>query len=338
MQYRSVKGFTGMGMLGMLLLFLGIGFIIAAIVQVAIGMMMLPAGMPLDKMGEGILKAMLDPKNVTLARISQVLGTLFLLFIPAWLYSLVVNGKNMFWLGFNKYVSLAQVVLGFFLIFLAGIAAAPLGDWTKSIVSHYPAFNAWAANLEKMYTEQAMALSNLRSWPEFLVAIAIMAFFPAMFEEVFFRGALQQLFTKWWKNPILAIIVTSILFSLIHSSVYLFLSRAILGIVLGWMFYITKNIWVNIIAHFINNFLALTQMFYMFKTNQKVDLDKMDMQFGWIAAAGALIALVVLFRLLEKYSVKNRLKIDAREAVLLAKANPFLHFDKPQNDPGIGTA
>ena len=319
-------------MLGMLFLFLGVGFIIAAIVQVGIGMQMMPAGTPLDKMGDAILTAMLKPENVTLARISQVLGTLFLLFIPAVLYSLVVNGKNMWWLGFNRHVSLAQVVIGFFLIFLAGMAAAPLGDLSKSIVKHYPALDQFAANLEKMYNEQAMALSNLRSWPEFLVAIAIMAFFPAMFEEVFFRGALQDLFTRWWKNPLIAIIITSILFSLIHSSVYLFLSRAVLGFVLGLMYQKTRNIWVNIIAHFINNLLALSQLFYLYKTNQKVDMDTLDMQFGWIAAGVALVALVFLFRLLDKYSRKNLEKIRTEENILLERSNPFHRFNPTKNN------
>ena len=58
-----------------------------------------------------------------------------------------------------------------------------------------------------------------------VLILVVMAFFPALFEEIFFRGAMQELLERWWKKPLLAVIFTSIVFSLIHMSVYLFLSR-----------------------------------------------------------------------------------------------------------------
>ena len=56
------------------------------------------------------------------------------------------------------------------------------------MVMHFPHLNEMAKNLENAYNDQVVALSNLKSWPEFIMAIFIMAFFPALFEEVFFRG------------------------------------------------------------------------------------------------------------------------------------------------------
>jgi len=332
MAYNSVKGYSGLGQLGMLLLFLGVGFILAAVVQLMIGFQIMPAGTPLDKMDEVLMDSMLKPENLGWARLAQVLGTFFLLFVPAWLFNRVVHGKSLFWMGFNSRVSGIQIVAGFFIIFTAGIIAAPFSDLTKSIVSNYPSLNNFAANLEKLYTEQALALSNLRSWPEFLMAVAIMAFFPAVFEEVFFRGTMQNLFAKWWKMPILAIIVTSLIFSLIHSSVYLFISRAILGVALGLMYHYTRNIWVNIIAHFINNLLALIQLFYLARTNQKIELDKLDIQYGWVAAAVALLASIGLLWWLRKRSLENRKAIELREQAMLEKANPFRDFENFGNN------
>ena len=117
MEYRSVKGFTGWGQLGMLLVFLGAGFILAAGVQLIIGMQLIPSGLPPEKMGDAMLKAMMLPENVTYARIAQVSGTFFLLFMPAVLFMLVCHGKNKFWLGFNKHINPQQIILGFFIIF-----------------------------------------------------------------------------------------------------------------------------------------------------------------------------------------------------------------------------
>lgn len=323
MQYKSVKGFSGPGALGMLLVFLGLGFFLAGGIQFIIGMKMVPAGTSFDKLGDEMLKAMTDPNNVGLARLSQVLGSLALLFIPAVLYSMVVNGKDPFWLGFNKYITPRQILIGFGIIFFANLMAGPLADLSKSIVANFPRLDAFAKNLEDAYTEQVLMLSNLKSVPEYIMAIFIMAFFPALFEELFFRGALQNLFEKWWKSPFMAILISSVIFSIIHFSIYLFLTRLVLGFVLGFMFYKTKNIWVNVVAHFLNNALAVTQLFIVSRQTQKTDLSKIEPEVSWWMGLIALAAVVLLFKLLEKYSQDNKARIEAKEQVMLAKADPF---------------
>jgi uncharacterized protein len=332
MQYKSIKGFTGAGQLGILLVFLGLGFILAGGAQLFIGMQMVPEGTPLEKIPDVLMKSMLDPKNIGLARLSQVLGTLLLLFVPAVLYSLVVNGSNPWWLGFNKYVSAKQVMIGFAIIFVANILASPLADLSKMVVAYSPRLDQVAKTLEDTYNEQVMALSHLEGWGEYFMALAIMAFFPAMFEELFFRGAVQNLLEKWWRNPLMAILVTSIFFSIIHFSIYLFLSRAVLGFALGMMYYKTKNIWVNIIAHFLNNAIAVTQLFYMSRMNKKINVDELDPSVPWWLGIIALVGLYFLFIVLEKYSENNKARIVAREQVLVAKSDPFHSFAKPENE------
>jgi membrane protease YdiL (CAAX protease family) len=192
MPYRSIKGYTGFGQLGLLLVFLGLGFILAGGAQLIIAMKIVPEGTPFANLGDAMLKAMLDPANVSYARLAQVLGTFFLLFIPAVLFSWISNGKNTWWLGFNKYVNIYQVLLGFLIIFTANILAAPLADMSKALISHLPSLDKMAKSLEEAYNEQVLVLSNLKSWPELIMALAIMAFFPAMFEEMFFRGAIAK--------------------------------------------------------------------------------------------------------------------------------------------------
>jgi uncharacterized protein len=326
MQYKSIKGFTGGGALGMLVVFWGLGFILAGGVQLVIGMMLIPENTPTDKMGDAMLKALMLPQNVGLARVSQVLGTFLLLFLPALIYSLVVNGKNKFWLGFNKWFSARQIMVGFFIILVANMLASPLADLTKAVVAHLPSLNTFAKNLEDTYNEQVLALSNLKSWGEFVMAVFVMAFFPALFEELFFRGALQNLFIKWWKSPLSAIVVTSLIFSLIHFSVYLFLSRAVLGFVLGLMYHKTKNIWVNTIAHFLNNAIAVTQLFYLSRMNKKINIEQMDPQLPWWTGIITAALLFFLFKLLQRYSQTNQARISAQEQVLMAKEDPFHSF------------
>jgi membrane protease YdiL (CAAX protease family) len=326
MEYKSIKGFTGWGQLGILILFLGVGFILTFFLQLIIMYQIMPAGSGLAGMEKGMLAAMKDPANVTALRLSQVLGTLSLLFIPSVLYSLVTNGRNKFWLGFNPHLSAIQIVIGFAIIFAANIFAGPFADISKSVLVHFPSLNAMAKQLEDAYNEQVLAISNLKSWGEYIAALFIMAFFPAMFEEVFFRGAVQNLLVKWWKRPLLAIFITSIFFSLIHMSIYLFLSRIVLGFVLGLLYYKSRNIWVNIIAHFLNNAIAVTALFYMSRNSPKLDITKLDPRIDWWLGFVGLAALIFLFKLFDRYSKEKLAKVNLQEAALIEKEDPFRDF------------
>ena len=331
MEYRSVKGFTGWGQLGILLIFLGAGFILTAGIQYLIGLQIIPSGVSMDKMGEEMLKALMLPENVTYARVSQILSTFCLFFIPAVLFLLVCHGKNKFWLGFNKHINSKQIILGFFLIFLANVVANPLVELSKTLLANFPELNNLGKVMETAYSEQVTALSNLKSWGEFFMAIVIMAFFPALFEEIFFRGVLQNLLERWWKKPLLAILVTSLLFSLIHMSVFLFLSRAVLGFVLGLMYQRSKNLWVNIIAHFLNNTVAVIQLFWISRHQTKIEVDKLDPK---VPLWGGLIALAItygLFILFEKASIKNRKQIAFEEQDLLEHTDILHSFPEIKN-------
>ena len=240
--------------------------------------------------------------------------------------------QNKFWLGFNAHINAYQVLIGFVIIFFANILAAPLEDISKALIIHLPSLDSMAKDLENSYNDQVVALSNLKSWPEFIMAIFIMAFFPALFEEVFFRGAVQNLLVKWWKAPLLAIVFTSLLFSLIHMSIYLFFSRAVLGFVLGLLYHKTRNIRVNVIAHFLNNAIAVTQLFVMSNQKQKMDIGKLDPKVPLWVGFIALVFLFFLFRLLNKYSFRNREKVNTQEQLMLAKENVYDPFANTENN------
>lgn len=313
MQYRSVKGLNGWSQLVILLVFLGAGFVLASGVYYLIGLQLIPSGLPADRIIPEINKALSDPQNVGYARLNQVLGTCCAFCVPAIAYLFICHGKRTFWLGFNKHINGWQILLGFFLIFLANILANPLADLSRMVISKFPPLNANAKMLEDAYTEQVVVLSNLKSWGEFFMAIVIMAFFPALFEELFFRGAVQNLLERWWKKPLLALLVASLFFSLIHMSVYLFLSRALLGFVLGLMYQRSRNLWVNIAAHFLNNTVAVIQTFWISRHVGKVEVDKLDPK---VPLWGALIALAItwgFFILFERVSIKNRKQIAFEE-------------------------
>ncbi len=322
MKYKSAKGFSGWGQLGILFLFVGAGFVITGIIQLVIGLSIIDPNIPLAQKGEAMMKALFKPENSNWLQISQISGTLFLMFLPALIYSLICNGKNKLWLGFSRYINVWQVVLGFFIIYCANIIANPAADLSKQIIAHFPHFNKWAQGLEDLYNEEVMAMANLKTWGSLVVALIVIAFFPALFEEMFFRGAMQNLFIRWWKKPMLGIIVTALIFSFIHGSAYLFLSRAILGFALGLMYYQSKNLWVNIIAHFLNNGFIVVQLFIISRSNEKPDVSKMDQQFPLWAELVSILVFYALFLLFKKLSASNKAKIEMDEQKLWIQSTP----------------
>src|ERR1700759_2383318 len=117
MHYKSARGFTGWGQLALLLAFLGAGFILAVIMQFAVASSLIGSNVPLAKMGDAMQAALFKPENATALQVSQVLGTFFMMFLPAFIYMRICYGKNKLWLGFSNHINIWQVVLGFSIIF-----------------------------------------------------------------------------------------------------------------------------------------------------------------------------------------------------------------------------
>jgi uncharacterized protein len=322
MEYKSVKGYNGWGQIGFLIMFTGIGFILALMLQIIIGFALVPKGTELEKIPEAMSKAISGTQNVNVMRIMQVLSTLLMLALPAWVFKRLCHSKHWLWLGFSKYFNTKQVLLGVILIFCANVVAQPLAEFTKFLLQSFPGAIKTADSLEKIYAEGIMVMSNLSGWGEYFISIIIIAFFPAVFEEMFFRGALQSTLYRWWKNDWAAIIVASIAFSIIHFSIYLFLSRFLLGVALGWIFCKSRNVWIGILIHFVNNTFALTQAFYLKQTGGKVDISKLENDFPWWGVLMGLAVLIISSILFDRVSSANANTIRIKEESLYTQLNP----------------
>jgi membrane protease YdiL (CAAX protease family) len=174
--------------------------------------------------------------------------------------------------------------------------AIPLSKGLKAIVK----------KMEDNYNTQAVALATMHSLGEFIFSLVVMALLPAVFEETFFRGGLQQILIAWFKKPVIAIVVASILFSIFHISWYGFLPRFALGIVLGLLFYYSHSIWLNMAAHFLNNALVVSYMYYLTTHNKPVKEAIDDSAPVWIGIP-AIIAVVLLLRFFQQVSFKRNI-------------------------------
>jgi len=110
-------------------------------------------------------------------------------------------------------------------------------------------------------TEKMLNVSTLGA---LLFNVFLVAVVPALGEELFFRGTIQRLLSDW-KGALFAIWITAFVFSAIHMQFYGFLPRMLLGAFLGYLLLWSGSLWLPIIAHFVNNSVAV--VFYYLKFN-----------------------------------------------------------------------
>ena len=169
--------------------------------------------------------------------------------------------------------------------------------------------------LEKLAEEATNLMVTGKNLNTLLIAIFVMAIIPGICEEVLFRGLLQNVFKEITKSTHAAIWITAALFSFIHFQFMGFIPRMVLGAVLGYILAYTGSVWVNAIAHSLNNLLAVIVLWstvnYPELTDiQNVDIDKMPID-AW-TVTGAVISTVIClicFYYLRKYKMENKKNI-----------------------------
>jgi membrane protease YdiL (CAAX protease family) len=131
----------------------------------------------------------------------------------------------------------------------------------------------WMKNMEENAMELTELFLDTKSIGGFLFNIFMIAVLPAIGEELMFRGVLQKQFSDWFRNNHMAIWFTAFLFSAMHMQFYGFLPRFFLGVIFGYLFFWSGSIWLPIIAHFINNTIAVTVYFLINngKINESVE-------------------------------------------------------------------
>lgn len=120
------------------------------------------------------------------------------------------------------------------------------------LVNQFPALQTWVRT-EKLTIKLMEGLLVMQSPWEMVASLIVMAIVPALGEELVFRGIGQQKFIEITGKPALGIGLTALIFSITHFEIQRFLAILLLGGTLGLLFYWTKNLWIPIAAHFLNN-------------------------------------------------------------------------------------
>ncbi len=96
---------------------------------------------------------------------------------------------------------------------------------------------------------------------ELFMTIFTIALLPAIFEEVVFRGIIFK-GTLQYGTPV-AVILSTLCFTLFHGSIEQTVYQAVLGVELALAYYVTGDIKVNMLMHFLNNAVVLIYTYFM---------------------------------------------------------------------------
>lgn len=111
---------------------------------------------------------------------------------------------------------------------------------------------------------QKLVVEFVRFYP--VIAFFSVVIFAPILEELIFRGVLGTYFFPKMSNMKsvgLYLVVTGVIFSIIHAPATIpqFLIYLTMGINLGWIYLIKRDIRYPIVLHFINNFLSFLLIF-----------------------------------------------------------------------------
>ena len=227
-------------------------------------------------------------------KLGQGISSIALFVVPPIVYYAITRKERpMQALGFRKLTPpWWLIIIGALLMFISLPVTNQLTVWNDrmDLGNSFAQLEDWMKALEESAEAATKTLLDVDTIGGLLFNLVVIALIPAIGEELTFRGVLQQSLTRGMKNPHIAIILSAAIFSFIHFQFYGFLPRMFLGILLGYMFYITNSLWTSMLMHFLNNGCAVL-VYYL---NNKGVINEDVEQFGaassiWIVAASLMI-------------------------------------------------
>jgi uncharacterized protein len=220
-----------------------------------------------------ILASLSNPENsenLNIMRFMQVLQSIGLFILPPFILLKMYGEPVAKWLKIDKSPGLHTS----FYVILIMVVAIPVINLlgTLNAAMQFPhalkGIEDWMRASEVSAQKLTELFLSVTSYPGFIFNIFMMAILPAIGEELIFRGLLQRIFTDWTNSIHWGIIISATIFSAIHFQFFGFIPRFLLGVLFGYLLAWSGSLWLPIIAHFLNNMMAVT--YYFFYNQQAV--------------------------------------------------------------------
>jgi uncharacterized protein len=166
------------------------------------------------------------------------------------------------------------------------------------------------ANLIPMPEFMKQIVLELMSRTGFFSFLAVVIAAPIL-EELIFRGIILDGLLKRY-SPLHAILLSSILFGIVHLNPWQFVTGLLIGCFAGWVYYRTKNLLYCIFIHFANNCFAFFEM-KSFDVEKMFDMSLSEFYGGMLNFIAVAISATLIFSLCLYYLVISFREMDIAE-------------------------
>ena len=234
--------------------------------------------------------------HIELLKFLQVLYSIGLFLVPALLAGFLIHRNTWDYIKINRSVKISLIIL----VILLMIVSIPWINYLGFLNEKLTLPERWSEWMEKIRQNDENSWELMKSylaaksiWGLFF-NLFMVALIPAVGEEFLFRGTLQRIFSEWFRSEHLAVWTTAILFSLMHYQFLGFIPRILLGALFGYLFLWTGNIWVPVLAHFVNNAVAVVYYHLFLQGSLRTDPEQLGMQENPVLFIMGSVALTVI--------------------------------------------
>ncbi|OJV13279.1 MAG: abortive phage infection protein [Dyadobacter sp. 50-39] len=183
--------------------------------------------------------------------------------LPTLIYWFYVERRSIGDLSVNRKPAPYIWVLAFVLVLAFIPVNSKFIEWNQAmdLPDALSGLEKWMRDKEDQLSVMTEFLTSYTSFGQLLIALFVVTLLPALGEEMLFRGVIQTKLFQESRNIHVAIWLSAAIFSAIHFQFYGFLPRMMLGALFGYLYYWTGNLWVAILAHFVNNGFVLVMMY-----------------------------------------------------------------------------
>jgi membrane protease YdiL (CAAX protease family) len=202
-----------------------------------------------------------DPRMIYFIRGLLFIQFLGLFLIPSLLFAYFSDPKPMQYLG----VKPPKQNIFWILAIVAMFVAIPLVEYIGVLnqkMNLGTETQKWMKGMEEDAAKQIQFMLAKHTPGELITNLIFISVFAGVGEEIFFRGILQRLFIRAFKNPWMGIVLTAAIFSAFHFQFFGFFPRLALGIVLGAIYWYSGSLWTAILAHFIYDGFIIVLVYF----------------------------------------------------------------------------
>ncbi len=203
--------------------------------------------------------------NIMILKFIQVFNTVGLFWIPGILFVVLFYKKPLEFLGLKKPINSVSIflILLLFLSFFPILNLVAKLNMEMQLPSFLSELELWIKSSEAKAENITKAFLRMDQPSDLWFNIILVGILPAVGEELIFRGIIQQVINEGKRNYHIGIWISALLFSALHFQFYGFFPRLLLGAFFGYLFVWSRNLWLPIFAHFLNNTFALFVVYYL---------------------------------------------------------------------------